>query len=129
MRGMAMLALKSMHGVTIAAASIGATALALILAVPLGSTPMAVTPSEQGSTQTAPTPAILANELPMVSNGTPTEPATAAEQTAAPDPLASLDPADRAIAEKIRDLLATKLDRFFTSKKKSARQPLRSIRI
>jgi murein L,D-transpeptidase YcbB/YkuD len=120
MRGVAMLALKSIHGVTIAATSAGATALALILAVPLGSTPMAVTPSQQGSTQTDPAAAILANELPMVSNGTPTEPATAAEQTAAPDPLASLDPADRAIAEKIRDLLATKLDRFFTSKKERA---------
>ena len=34
-----------------------------------------------------------------------------------PDPLASLDPADRAIAEKICDLLAVKSGRMFASKK------------
>jgi murein L,D-transpeptidase YcbB/YkuD len=80
---------------------------------------MAVTPA-QASTQTAPATAIPANELPTVSDGTLPEPAIAAEQSAAPDPLASLDPADRAIAEKIRDLMATKLDRFFVSKKERA---------
>jgi murein L,D-transpeptidase YcbB/YkuD len=45
---------------------------------------------------------------------------TATEPAAAPDPLALLDPADRAIAEKIRDLLATKADRIFASKKERA---------
>jgi murein L,D-transpeptidase YcbB/YkuD len=34
-----------------------------------------------------------------------------------PDPLASLDPADRVIAEKIRDLLAAKSSKIFASKK------------
>src|SRR5262249_24373072 len=33
------------------------------------------------------------------------------------DPIASLDPADRPVAEKIRDLLASKVDRIFTGKK------------
>ena len=33
-----------------------------------------------------------------------------------PDPLASLDPADRVVAEKIRDLLAAKSDAIFASK-------------
>ncbi len=44
----------------------------------------------------------------------------AASETVAPDPLASLDPADRPIAEKIRDLLAAKTDKIFASKKEHA---------
>ena len=106
---------------------LASSALALILAVPLSgmakdptklaAAPVAVTPVEQASTQTSAVIAIPANE---VSNDALAYPATATEQTGAPDPLASLDPADRAIAEKIRDLLATKLDRFFPSKKEGA---------
>ena len=42
------------------------------------------------------------------------------EQSAAPDPLASLDPADRAVAENIRDLLATRAEKLFASKKERA---------
>jgi murein L,D-transpeptidase YcbB/YkuD len=44
----------------------------------------------------------------------------AASETVAPDPFASLDPADRPIAEKIRDLLAAKTDKTFASKKEHA---------
>jgi L,D-transpeptidase YcbB len=44
----------------------------------------------------------------------------AAIETVAPDPFASLDPADRPIAEKIRDLLAAKTDKIFASKKEHA---------
>src|SRR5258708_7699558 len=105
---------------------LASSALALILAIPLSSlakdptklagAPMAVTPAEQASTQASTVIAIPAKE---VSNDILADPAAATEQTAAPDPLASLDPADRAIAEKIRDLLATKLDRFFPSKQES----------
>jgi murein L,D-transpeptidase YcbB/YkuD len=106
---------------------LASSAVALILAIPLGSmakdpnklaaATMAATPAEQTSTQAATAIAVPTNE---VSNGTPSDPATTTDQTAAPDPLASLDPADRAIAQKIRDLLATKLDRFFPSKKDGA---------
>ena len=39
---------------------------------------------------------------------------------AAPDPLAALDPADRPIAEKVRDLLAAKVDKIFANKKERA---------
>jgi murein L,D-transpeptidase YcbB/YkuD len=118
---------------------LASTALALILAIPLvgmakndnplAAVPMAATaaaPAEQASTQAAPVTAAEATEAPAISNGTPAEPATstgqtaATEQAAAPDPLASLDPADRAVAEKIRDLLATKPDKFFASKKERA---------
>jgi hypothetical protein len=41
--------------------------------------------------------------------------------------LAALDPADRAVAEKIRDLLATRGDKLFTARR-SARRSRRSIR-
>jgi murein L,D-transpeptidase YcbB/YkuD len=44
-------------------------------------------------------------------------PAIAPEEGRAPDPLASLDPADRAMAERIRDLLAAKPNRIFTDEK------------
>jgi murein L,D-transpeptidase YcbB/YkuD len=47
----------------------------------------------------------------------PAKPALATEQTVAPDPMAALDPADRAVAEKIRDLFAAKGDKIFASKK------------
>jgi len=46
--------------------------------------------------------------------------AVAAEQAAPPDPLASLDPADRAVAEKIRDLFLGKADKIFAGKKERA---------
>jgi L,D-transpeptidase YcbB len=48
----------------------------------------------------------------------PTNPVVASEQT--PDPLATLDPADRAVAEKIRDLLAAKTDKIFANKRERA---------
>src|SRR5207237_900569 len=41
-------------------------------------------------------------------------------ETVAPDPLAALDPADRPIAEKMRDLLAAKSDKIFANKKERA---------
>src|SRR5262249_44202082 len=50
----------------------------------------------------------------------PPNPAVASEQASAPDPLAALDPADRAVAEKIRDLLAAKSDTIFASKRERA---------
>jgi len=50
------------------------------------------------------------------SQATPSDSAVAAPEPA-PDPLASLDPADRPIAEKMRDLLAAKVDRIFPNRK------------
>ncbi len=109
---------------------LASTALALILAIPLSSiandndkpsaVPMAATPADPASTQTGAVAATPANELPAVSNGTLPESAIAAEPAAAPDPLASLDPADRVVAERIRDLLSTKPDKFFAGKKERA---------
>jgi murein L,D-transpeptidase YcbB/YkuD len=106
---------------------LASSGLALILAIPLCSmamdptklaaAPMGVPAAEQTSMQPATAITSSANEA---SSRSSTDPATATEQTAAPDPFASLDPADRAIAEAIRDLLATKLDRLFPSKKEAA---------
>jgi murein L,D-transpeptidase YcbB/YkuD len=118
------------------------TALALILAVPLAvmakndnppaAAPVAATGAEQPAMQGAPAAvATEANEPSAISTGAFPAPTPAAEQTAtgqtaaseqasAPDPLAALDPADRAIAEKLRDLLATQSDKFFVGKNERA---------
>src|SRR5262249_18042884 len=48
------------------------------------------------------------------------DPAAVTEQAVPVDPLASLDPADRVIAEKMRDLLAATSDKIFASKKERA---------
>ena len=103
---------------------LASSALALIVAVPYGivkdkpaAAPMTAISAEPVA-QTA--PAGPANEPPAVADSAPLDPAIAAEPAAAPDPLALLDPADRVIAEKIRDLLATKADRIFAGKKERA---------
>jgi L,D-transpeptidase YcbB len=128
---------------------LASTALALMLAAPLGAVaqdtgkqdtgkvdtgkldtgklaavPTATSPA-QPQTETPPTTATPASEAPASPPTSPmgaapassNNPAAATEQAAAPDPMASLDPADRMIAEKIRDLLAAKSDRIFASKK------------
>ena len=72
----------------------------------LTAVPTGVSPTGQ-SAPTAP-----ASESPAATiDATPTKPTgsvSAIEQSVVPDPLASLDPADRVVAEKIRDLLAAK---------------------
>jgi murein L,D-transpeptidase YcbB/YkuD len=126
----------------------GTTALALVLAAATGadaastkntvahrpvrvSTPVrdplpdpkpieAVTPTE--------TPASPADTATATGTAEPTDAApvkvetapTTAVSTVAPDPFASLDPADRPIAEKIRDLLTAKNDKIFASRKEHA---------
>ncbi|TMK11159.1 MAG: hypothetical protein E6G75_19555 [Alphaproteobacteria bacterium] len=117
------------------------TALALILAIPMvglaqgpnkmapaptTASPPAASPVEEAATP-APAPA-AASPAEQVSTPTlaadpaaVTEQAVAVTEQAAPvDPLASLDPADRVIAEKIRDLLAATSDKIFASKKERA---------
>src|SRR6266540_618352 len=55
----------------------------------------------------------------QTSDGVPSPPVEGAIETPAPapDPFASLDPADRPIAEKMRDRLAGKGDRIFADQK------------
>jgi murein L,D-transpeptidase YcbB/YkuD len=115
------------------------TALALILAaVPLGGlaldgsnkmapAPAAASPAEQASTEaSAPNPAVTETAATSEPTAATTEPAATteltvtAEQAAPPDPMASLDPADRAVAEKIRDFFAGTSDRIFANKKERA---------
>jgi murein L,D-transpeptidase YcbB/YkuD len=61
----------------------------------------------------APTaPATTANDAAAPANAT-----VATEPVVAPDPMAALDPADRVVAEKIRDLFAGKGDKVFAAKK------------
>ena len=82
---------------------------------------IAVQPTETTGTITAPSPdvAIAPPPAPAAAVSEPAPPAAAvAAETAAPDPFASLDPADRPIAEKMRDLLAAKVDKIFGNNKK-----------
>jgi murein L,D-transpeptidase YcbB/YkuD len=95
--------------------------LATTPAAPLAATPAdsASTRADSASTRAEATAATRGNEPPATAEPTTPAPAAAAAQTAepavAPDPLASLDPADRAVAEKIRELLAEKADKLFGS--------------
>src|SRR5262245_50985909 len=98
------------------------TALALILAVPLSASVAA-----QETSRTANAPAATTGAAPPADTApaaTPTDAtkdsATPAAPAAPPDPLAALDPADRPVAEKIRDLLAAKSDKIFASRKERA---------
>src|SRR5262249_33620229 len=105
---------------------LASTALALILAAPIGASAIAqdaATPSQRAGgggrgaarrreARAGPRAAPAATRetataaQDAVVPAPATNPAAASEQAAAPDPLAALDPADRAVAEKIRDLLA-----------------------
>jgi murein L,D-transpeptidase YcbB/YkuD len=73
-------------------------------------------PPANAETVPAATAPVAATPAPAAAAPTP----TAASETVAPDPFAALDPADRPIAEKIRDLLAAKTDKTFASKKEHA---------
>ncbi|HET7020677.1 MAG TPA: L,D-transpeptidase family protein [Xanthobacteraceae bacterium] len=87
------------------------TALALILAaIPAGSL-------AQNADKAAPLPAAAAEQQ---ATEAPVANPTLAAPTVAIDPLASLDPADRPFAEKIRDFFAASSDRIFTNKKERA---------
>ena len=116
------------------------TALALIFVVPLGgvaknsselaaapvAAPAPLTFAERASVFAAFAPSISVDDLRTLAAAAPADlaavtdqapAATATEQAAPVDPLANLDPADRAVAEKLRDLIDTKLDKLFANKK------------
>jgi L,D-transpeptidase YcbB len=79
--------------------------------VTAAATPEASTP-DAAKPDAAPAPDVAKPDTPAAP--------PAAVATTPPDPLASLDPADRPIAEKIRDLLAAKVDKIFATKKEHA---------
>jgi L,D-transpeptidase YcbB len=98
------------------------TTLALILAAPFNAFAQ-----EGGRFASVPTGAPLAEQASPEASTVPLAPASEqpagaidATPAAVPDPLASLDPADRAVAEKIRDLLAATPDAIFASKNEHA---------
>jgi L,D-transpeptidase YcbB len=101
---------------------LASTALALILAAPFGTSVAAQETSKVATAPTVATPA--APQLPETTPATvpaPTDTTKDATTPATPpDPMAALDPADRPVAEKIRDLLAAKTDKIFTSRKERA---------
>ena len=106
------------------------TALALVLVLTQGAQAQpdmleAGVPMPARDTLPPPTAADLTNNnavtnstnsltLPAATDPAPVE---AAPEAPPPDPLASLDPADRPVAEKIRDAFAAKIDRIFANKK------------
>jgi len=101
-------------------------ACALILAILLqafapgrniAAVPTGVSHAGQASTETSSTPTAVTSEASSATALTTTGPASATEQSAVPGPLALADPADRVIAEKIRDLLAEKSRRIYASTK------------
>jgi len=92
---------------------LASTALALILSIPLGV-------SARDVERAAAVPQPPATPAPGATSEAPPAPAAATDHATTPDPLASLDPADRVIAEKIRDLLAMRGDKIFSSKKERA---------
>ena len=114
------------------------TALALVLAIPFISmatdTHKLVATAMAGAVEPAPAQTVFAAAVPRIDLPAPasatlapatatsfaTEQPTAAEQAVEPDPLTALDPADRAVAEQIRQILAAKADRFFASKNERA---------
>jgi murein L,D-transpeptidase YcbB/YkuD len=102
------------------------TALTLILTVPLVSVAVsnsqtaAVPVSEEALPETNPAIATPVNEATSISNDAVSAAAATAEQNAAPHPVGSLDPADRGVADSIRDVLATRAGTLFTSKKERA---------
>jgi L,D-transpeptidase YcbB len=103
------------------------TALALLLALAPSAYAQpdkleAAVPMPEQATLPPPTAADVTGNT---NNTTTSNPGAAPSENATPpapppDPLASLDPADRPIAEKMRDLLNAKVDRIFPSRKERA---------
>jgi murein L,D-transpeptidase YcbB/YkuD len=108
------------------------TALALILASPRGALAqeakqtaavVATSPAAQldGDKSSAPPVPATEQQAPTVEPmAAPPADAVTPGEAPPPDPLASLDPADRPVAEKIRDILAAKSDGIFASRNERA---------
>jgi murein L,D-transpeptidase YcbB/YkuD len=107
---------------TVAAAPVAAP----VVAAPVAAAPVVATPAAAEPVAAAPVTPTAPSETKPAAETSPQPPAAAptvtVQETAAPapDPMASLDPADRPFAEKIRDIFAAQGDRIFTSKKERA---------
>jgi murein L,D-transpeptidase YcbB/YkuD len=90
------------------------------ITIPVTPSAMATPDARPQATSPSATTPTTPDALPQETAVPAAEPAAqraAPEPTVAADPLDSLDPADRPVAEKIRDALAAKVDRVFASKK------------
>ena len=98
---------------------LASAAVAILLAAPISALGQEAAPSQAGLIDHSKVGDAPAGEAtsPAASVVQTAVPASVLEEGRAPDPLASLDPADRAIAERIRDLLATKPNRIFADEK------------
>jgi L,D-transpeptidase YcbB len=94
---------------------LASAAVALLLAAPLCALAQETAPTQAGITDGS-----KVGDPPAVSPEVARTSPAAADETPAPDALSSLDPADRMIAERIRDLLAKKPDRIFASENEHA---------
>src|SRR5262249_44946192 len=106
---------------------LASAALVFILAAPVSALGHQTKPSQAGLR--APSKAAGASAADAPTSPPPSPPASATqaaapaiapEESRAPDRLTALDPADRAIAERIRDLLDTKPNRIFADEKAHA---------
>ena len=95
-------------------------ALALVLITPLYALAQETAPTPAEIPARSSDEALDATAPVGVSPPAASAPASAAESAPVPDILASLHPANRAIAERIRDLLATKSSRIFVDEKEYA---------
>jgi murein L,D-transpeptidase YcbB/YkuD len=99
------------------------TAVALFLTAPVGAFAQDASKSPDIPTATLPQTATdKSSPAPAGEASAPetNSPAATPALAPAPDPIASLDPGDRPVAEKIRDLLAAKPDKLFASKNERA---------
>jgi murein L,D-transpeptidase YcbB/YkuD len=95
------------------------TAVALFLTTPIGTFAQDAGKSPDIATGTLPQASTdKSSPAPAGEASTPetVAPAATPAPAPAPDPIASLDPGDRPVGEKIRDLLAAKPDKLFASK-------------
>lgn len=102
---------------------LASAAVAFILAAPISALGQPTEPSHAGLTGQSKAGDASPGEpltAPPASAAQTATPASAPEQDRTADPLASLDPADRAVAERVRDLLAMKPNRIFTDEKVQA---------
>jgi murein L,D-transpeptidase YcbB/YkuD len=101
------------------------TALALVLAAPYGAQAQRTTAAIEAEMPLPPDQGVVppptssdVKAAPAAVPAAPTAPTeSAAEPVVPPDPFAALDPADRPIGEKVRDLLTAKVDKIFANKK------------
>ncbi len=105
---------------------LASAAVALVLAAPVYARAQEAVPAAAGPAVTSDVPlrgavtAAVGVVRPAAQNVPANQPAEVAAPAVAPNALSALDPADRAVAERMRDLLSAKPNRFFADEKAQA---------